>query len=74
MSTELKLYPAIKDSAGVPWLVDMPNSLKTGYEVRITRYFYKSQPMRTLDENWMDLLVLEKETDGLLGKIIGGSR
>jgi type I restriction enzyme M protein len=49
-----------------------PGSVKTGYEVRFTRYFYRSQPLRTLEEIRADILALEKETEGLLGEIIGG--
>jgi len=51
-----------------------PESVKTGYEVSFTRYFYKPQPLRTLEEIRADILALEKETEGLLGEIIGGSR
>ena len=52
------------------WYV--PDSVKTGYEVSFTRYFYKPQPMRNLEEIRADILALEKETEGLLGEIIGG--
>ena len=51
-----------------------PESVKTGYEVSFTRYFYKPQPLRTLQEIRADILALEKETEGLLSKIIGGDR
>ena len=54
------------------WYV--PESVKTGYEVSFTRYFYKPQPLRPLEEIRADILELEKETEGLLGEIIGGSR
>ena len=47
-------------------------SVKIGYEVSFTRYFYKPQPVRSLEEIRADILVLEKETEGLLGEIIGG--
>ncbi|MGE0824196.1 MAG: N-6 DNA methylase [Candidatus Binatia bacterium] len=50
----------------------MPDSVKTGYEISFTRYFYKPQPLRTLEEIRADILALEKETEGLLGEIIGG--
>jgi type I restriction enzyme M protein len=53
------------------WYV--PDSVKTGYEVSFTRYFYKPQPLRTLEEIRADILALEKETQGLLGEIIGGT-
>jgi len=49
-----------------------PESVKTGYEVSFTRYFYKPQALRTLEEIRADILALEKETEGLLGEIIGG--
>src|SRR5207245_1535424 len=46
-------------------------SIKTGYEISFTRYFYKPQPLRKLEEIRTDILVLEKETEGLLGEIVG---
>ncbi len=52
------------------WYV--PDSVKTGYEISFTRYFYKPQPLRALEEIRADILALEKETEGLLGEIIGG--
>jgi type I restriction enzyme M protein len=48
-----------------------PGNVNIGYEISFTRYFYKPQPMRTLDEIRTDILAIEKETDGLLGQIIG---
>ena len=51
------------------WYV--PDSVKTGYEISFTRYFYKPQPLRTLEEIRADILALDKETEGLLGEIIG---
>jgi len=52
----------------------IPDSVKTGYEVSFTRYFYKPQPLRTLEEIRADILALEKETEGLLSEIIGGGK
>jgi type I restriction enzyme M protein len=51
------------------WYV--PDSVKTGYEISFTRYFYKPKPLRTLEEIRADIMALEKETEGLLGEIIG---
>ena len=51
-----------------------PESIKTGFEVSFTRHFYKPQPLRTLEEIRADILALEKETEGLLGEIIGGGQ
>ena len=47
-----------------------PDSVRTGYEVSFTRYFYKPQPLRSLDEIRADILALERETEGLLGEIL----
>ena len=48
------------------------SSVKIGYEVSFTRYFYKPQPLRTLEEIRADILALERETEGLLAEIVGG--
>jgi len=48
-----------------------PESVKTGYEISFTRYFYKPQPMRSLEEIRADILALEKETEGLLDELLG---
>ena len=47
------------------------DSVKVGYEISFTRYFYKPKPMRTLTEIRADILALEKETEGLLAEILG---
>jgi type I restriction enzyme M protein len=54
------------------WYV--PESIKTGYEISFTRYFYKPQPLRTLEEIRADILALERETEGLLADIIGEAK
>jgi type I restriction enzyme M protein len=43
----------------------------TGYEISFTPYFSTPQPLRTLEEIRADILALERETDGLLGEIVG---
>jgi len=48
------------------------SATKIGYEISFTRYFYKPQPLRTLEEIRADIEALEKETGGLLSEIIGG--
>ena len=47
------------------------DSVKVGYEISFTRYFYRPKPMRTLDEIRADILALEAETEGLLAEILG---
>ncbi len=51
------------------WYV--PSSVKTGYEISFTRYFYKPQPLRPLEDIRTDILALERETEGLLSEIVG---
>ncbi len=49
-----------------------PQSVKVGYEISFTRYFYRPQPLRTLEEIRADILALQKESAGLLSDLIGG--
>lgn len=60
-----EVLPHAKDA----WFVS--DSVKIGYEISFTRYFYKPQPLRTLEEIRADILALENETKGLLAEIIG---
>lgn len=46
---------------------------KIGYELSFTRYFYKPQPLRTLDEIKPDILAVGKESEGLLEMIMGAT-
>ena len=48
-----------------------PESIKIGFEISFTRFFYKPQPLRTLQEIRADIVALEAETEGLLAEIIG---
>lgn len=47
------------------------DATKIGYEISFTRYFYKPQPLRTLEEIRGEILTLERETGGLLNEILG---
>jgi len=53
------------------WFV--PGSVKIGYEISFNRHFYKPASMRSLREIRADILALEKETDDLLGALVGGT-
>ncbi len=44
-----------------------------GYEISFARYFYKPVPLRTLAEIRADILALERQSEGLLHKIVGGA-
>ena len=57
----------------LPWAADAwyrPDSVKVGYEISFNRYFYKPQPMRTLEEIRADILALERESAGLLDDVL----
>ena len=52
----------------------MSGSVKVGYEISFSRYFYQPEPLRSLEEIRADILAVERETEGLLGEIIGDVR
>ena len=61
----------------LPYATDawyQPDNVRVGYEISFTRYFYKPQPMRTLEEIRADILAVEEETEGLLTEVIGSDR
>lgn len=47
------------------------DSIKVGYEISFNRYFYKPEPLRSLEEIRADILAVEQETEGLLAEIVG---
>ena len=47
-----------------------PAKVKIGYEISFTRYFYKPEPMRPLEEIRADILAQEAETEGLIAGIV----
>ena len=58
----------------LPYAADawyQPESVRTGYEIGFTRYFYTPKPLRTLEEIRADILALERETEGLLVEVLG---
>ena len=67
------LHPPRGAAARAGCLVSTRTSVKIGYEISFTRYFYKPQPLRTLEEIRADILALETETEGLLAEIIGSA-
>lgn len=54
------------------WIDDAKTAI--GYEISFTRYFYKPQPLRSLDAIRADILALERETGGLMPDIIGAGQ
>ncbi len=51
------------------WIDD--SATRIGYEISFTRYFYKPQRLRTLDEIKAEIYALEAESEGLLEQILG---
>jgi type I restriction enzyme M protein len=47
------------------------DATKIGYEISFNRYFYKPQPLWSLDQIKGDILAVERETEGLLKEIVG---
>jgi type I restriction enzyme M protein len=43
---------------------------KIGYEINLTKYFYKYKPLRSLEDIRKDILALEEETDGMIKEVI----
>lgn len=46
-------------------------SVKIGYELSFNKYFYQPEPLRSLAEVTQDILELERQSEGLLGDILG---
>jgi type I restriction enzyme M protein len=61
-----EVLPYVKDA----WVDE--DKTKVGYEISFNRYFYKPQPLRTLEEIRADIKSLEKETEGLLDEVVAG--
>jgi type I restriction enzyme M protein len=58
----------------VPYVPDAwieTSGIRKGYEISFTRYFYRPEPLRMLEEIKADIYALEQETDGLLAQIVG---
>ena len=56
----------------LPYAADawyVPASVKIGYEISFTRYFYKPKPMRTLAEIRAEILAVEREAEESLGEL-----
>jgi type I restriction enzyme M protein len=50
-----------------------PGIINIGYEISFNRHFYKQKALSSLEEFCADLLMMERETEGLFGNIIGNS-
>lgn len=60
-----EVRPYVKDA----WINLLPT--KIGCEISFTKYFYKPAPLRSLEENEADILVLDQENDGFIRQLLG---
>ena len=61
---EREVLPHVSDA----W-IDFDKVVR-GYEISFTKYFYKFQKLRSLEDIVEELLELEKETEGILREIV----
>ncbi len=61
---ERDVLPHVPDA----W-IDESKTVK-GYEINITKYFYKYKPLRSIEEIRADILELEMQTEGLISEIV----
>jgi len=46
-------------------------SVKIGYEISFNKYFYKHQPLRSMDEVAREIIALERQAEGLIAAVLG---
>lgn len=46
-------------------------SVKIGYEISFNKYFYKHQPLRSMEEVAREIVALERQAEGLIAEILG---
>ncbi|MGB9499974.1 MAG: SAM-dependent DNA methyltransferase, partial [Dissulfuribacterales bacterium] len=51
--------------------IDESKTIK-GYEINITKYFYKYKPLRALADIRADILALKQETEGMIQEVLEG--
>lgn len=56
--------------AGDAWLQDKKTSTKIGYEISFTRHFYEPKTLRNLESIRVDIIDIERETEGLLDALL----
>ena len=61
---EREVKPHLPES----WIDKSKSSI--GYEINFTKYFYEYKPLRSLEELTKELLEIEKESDGLMNKLV----
>jgi type I restriction enzyme M protein len=73
MTDTVKAYVAREVLPYVPDAWVHESATVIGYEIPFTRHFYKPAPMRSLEEIAGELRQLEKESEGVLARVLGGA-
>jgi type I restriction enzyme M protein len=70
LGVDIDLYfqQEVKPHLPNSWVDKSKSSI--GYEINFTKYFYQYKPLRSLKDISSELLNLEKETDGLMNKLL----
>ena len=63
---EREVLPHVPDAR-----IDESKTVK-GYEISITKYFYKYKPLRPLADIRADILAIEQETEGMMREVLEG--
>ena len=63
---EREVLPHVPDAR-----IDESKTVK-GYEINITKYFYKYKPLRPLADIRADILAIEQETEGMMREVLEG--
>lgn len=61
-------YREIKPYVAEAW-INM-EATKIGYEISFNKYFYRHKPLRSIDDVKKDILDLERQSNGLINKIL----
>jgi type I restriction enzyme M protein len=59
----------VQPHAGDAWI--SLESVKIGYEISFNKYFFKYQPLRSMEEVAREIVVLEQRAEGLIAEILG---
>lgn len=47
------------------------DSTKIGYEISFNKYFYRHQPLRSMEDVAKDIVTLEQQAEGLIAEVLG---
>ena len=47
------------------------DSTKIGYEISFNKYFYRHQPLRSMEDVAKDIVALEQQAEGLIAEVLG---